>query len=400
MPIRHNVSLRVIDSRTGKVVQTHTGHNSATNTLVTGIAHYLTGDGVLNQGYHMLSQYVPRYISLGTMGLYSQDSNAEGLPVGIGVAPGDEIQGYRDYMTQTPDFGADGYDINLNNGRRYLGLGPMYEDREGFEVPDTGLVGDVNLDGKVDIDDLLTLVDNNCGAITLTGKALKAADINKDGIVNCDDVQLLKEYVMNPDPKKESLGTYEYTSGTIPAVNCELISKNFPRVKISYRDIVPEYEAEFPRTVDVVFSAMISTAALTQFREPDNNYIFISEVGLWSTPEWVAGSDNGLLAGYRLAPSDQRYWGMDEESVTDDVAILYLHEHGNPNPSEEEISAIKPTIAADNRNRLQKSILRVGPNQVVQVIWKIQIGGLEQLQNINSIYEESNKWYWYFWDEE
>ena len=33
---------------------------------------------------------------------------------------------------------------------------------------------------------------------------------------------------------------------------------------------------------DIVFSSLISTGALKQFREPGKNYIFISEVGLWS----------------------------------------------------------------------------------------------------------------------
>ena len=69
IPIQHNVSIRVIDSISGRIVSEHTGHNAATNSLLTGIAHYLTGDGVLNQGYHMLEAYVPKYISLGTMGL-------------------------------------------------------------------------------------------------------------------------------------------------------------------------------------------------------------------------------------------------------------------------------------------------------------------------------------------
>lgn len=82
--IRHNVSLKVIDQISGKVVQSHTGHNAATNSLITGIGHYLKGDGVLNQGYYMLSRFVPKYISLGTMGLINQDEDEVGLPKGIG----------------------------------------------------------------------------------------------------------------------------------------------------------------------------------------------------------------------------------------------------------------------------------------------------------------------------
>ena len=38
------------------------------------------------------------------------------------------------------------------------------------------------------------------------------------------------------------------------------------------------------------------------------------------------------------------------------------------------------TVAA-NRDLLKKQIIRVGINQVVQVIWKIQLGGVDQLKS-------------------
>ena len=337
IPIKHNVSIRVIDSISGRVVSEHTGHNAATNSLLTGIAHYLTGDGVLNQGYHMLSAYVPKYISLGTMGLLNQEEDENGLPSGVGevdysgkkykdlseadmktlghlkdeeviedgtvilrqvLVPPDfdleqdvteedqECLRYIDYITQCPGYGADGYDENLNNNRKVLGLGPVY------------------------------------GSITL-------------------------------NDKNESV---------IVTNNCELISDSFPRAKISFRDIVPETESEFPKTLDVVFSAMVSTGALKQFRETltdaDGNqytrpYVFITETGLWSRPDWVDGGDNGLLAGYRIGPTNKEYWDMH---------------------------------ISDNREKLKRQIIKVGINQVVQVIWKIQIGGIDQFGGIEQLY--------------
>ena len=39
-----------------------------------------------------------------------------------------------------------------------------------------------------------------------------------------------------------------------------------------------------------------------------------------------------------------------------------------------------------NRHELQRSILRVGVNQVVQVVWKLQLGGLEQLNGLRALY--------------
>lgn len=256
----YNVTVRVLDRVTRQLVSEHIGHNQATNTLLTGIAHYLHGDGILNQADAMLSQYIPKYISLGTMGLLNQNEDENGLPVGIGVSDDetwDEEQQFTGYMQQVPGYGADGYDPNDNNGRPYLGLGPMY------------------------------------------------------------------------------------SSGA--AVNCELISDGFLRVPITYRTVVPQEYAELPETVDVVFSAMISTGALAKFRN-GLDHIFITETGLWNSDKYHENG-TGLLAGYRIIPSSSENWDM--SSLT-------------------------------NRIKLKQSILRVGRNQVVQIIWKIQLGSIEQ----------------------
>lgn len=264
--LEHNVSIRVVDKATGQCVQEHTGHNSATNTLLTGIAHYLIGDGVLNQGSYMLSEYVPKYISLGTMGLYNQDSDADGLPTGIGVsAISDEVVNFTAYMNQCPGYGADGYDENINNNRPYFGLGPTFDDRPNINM----------------------------------------------------------------------------------AVNCELISKRFPRSQISFRDIVPEDQSELPRTIDVVFSAMISTGGLKDFR-CGRDYIYITEAGLWADPVWSSTEENGangLLAAYRIIPPNESNWDMTVD---------------------------------ENRQILKENIIRVGLNQVVQIIWKVQLGSVNE----------------------
>ena len=258
----NNVYIRVLDSRSGIVLSEHQGHNSATNSMLLGIAHYLKGDGVFNQGHEMLSAFVPKYISLGTMGLINQDADSNGLPAGIGVSetknPGEsdeeyEIRRFKEYMEQVPGYGADGYNSAQNNGRAYFGLGPMFNET---------------------------------------------------------------------------------------AVKCELISATFGRSPITYRSILPEAQSELPETIDIVFSAMVSTGALAQFRG-DNDYVFVTEVGMWSKKQWVDNSQNGLLAGYRIVPPNSDNYDMN--------------------------------IAA-NRQILKQNILRVGKNQVVQIIWKIQLG--------------------------
>ena len=287
MRIDHNVQFRVFDRATGALVKVYEGHNQATNTMLTGLAHYLCGDGVFNQGYDMLSAYVPRYISLGTMGLINQDEDATThLPVGIsGYGVGEQGEGESDedyearrfvaYMQQLPSYGADGYYTNTtqNNNRLYLGLGPDFAHR-----PETG-----------------------------------------------------------------------------QTISCELISASFPRAKITYRSITPENRSETPETIDVIYSAMISTGALAQFREQGRDYVFITEAGLWSSPQYDNNKlGRGLLAGYRIAPPNESDWDMNIRA---------------------------------NRELLKQQVIRVGVNQVVEVIWKIQIGSMAQLQT--RIYDTS-----------
>lgn len=273
--IRHNVCIRVIDEPTGKVVSEHIGHNAATNSLVTGIGHFLVGEGIMSSG-ELLRDWVPQYISLGTMGLGSQEEDEEGLPRDIGTIGDDDETRCKNYMLQTPGYGSDGYDTNLMNGRPYSGLGPTFANRP--------------------------------------------------------------------------------SSATI---DCELISDSFPRSKITYREIMPEYQSELPKTVDIVFSAMVSTGALAKFRESGKGYVFISEVGLWSTPTWADNTQNGLLAGYRICPPDIANWDMSVEA---------------------------------NRKILRKNIIKIKTNQIAQIIWKIQLGGLDQLGGLSQYYPESGSY--------
>lgn len=388
--IQQNVTFRVRDRQSGKICQEVKGHNAATNSLLFGIGHYLKGDGVLNQGGDMLSNYVPRYISLGTMGLLNQNQDTNYLPTGIGGILDSEDTPEDDrfvhYMQQCPGYGSDGYDENLINGRQYFGLGPEFNSNIVEGQPEQLLLGDINLDGVVDSKDLMLLIDYNCGVVQLSEKQLLVADVNQDGVLNCEDVQLLKNHISDPDKYTFPTQYITYRPKTYQTFNCELISDTFPRQLISYRELIPETKSELPKTVDIVFSAMISTGALKQFRYPGNNYIFITEAGLWSRQDYVeSGGDNGLLAGYRIVPPNSNNWGMSVDAISDENAIYYLKNQASEkveNPTADQIQAIKPEMVEYNKLQLRSSILRVGVNQVVEVIWKIQLGALEELLNI------------------
>lgn len=439
LDVKQNVTIRIIDEPTGKVVQEHVGHNAATNSLLTGIAHYLVGDGVLNQAGDLLSAWVPQYMSVGTMGLTSQDS-VDGLPTGIGytpVAPDNatpeekELNAqlrFEEYINQAPGFGADGYDSNDNNNREWFGLGYPYSDK-----PDK--LSQDFFDAGADTYTLsqTPLTENKDSIVSIT--------VYPDGVVNQDihDTSVTR-MVLSVDDYEVSSNTLTITNGSSytgriaviyvvdsdEAVNCELITNDVLRSKITYRSITPEVQAEIHNTLDVIFSAFISTGALKDYRG-DNDYIYITEAGLWSKPYYNNSGDNGLLAGYRIMPTDdeiydvrirQEFTGdgstttfvldnpvVEIVSVTiDDVEeanytvdkdtntitfieapeadsnILVVYTTSDTSYTWKDMS--KP----ENRLKVQENIIRIGRNQVAQIIWKLQLGGLEQLNGLRYIY--------------
>ena len=469
LDVKQNVTIRVIDEPTGKVVQEHVGHNAATNSLLTGVAHYLMGDGVLNQAKDTLSMWVPQYISVGTMGLTSQRSetitvDAEEfiVPSDLGytpVAPEDaspeekELNArlrFSEYLNQTPGFGADGYDNNSNNNREWFGLGYPYTLKPGALKQDF-----YTWDGS---EVTFTLSDTPIDIISAT--------LYPGGVVNQDigDTQVerrvLSTSLYTIDGKHIHFNAYPdttipsnsrlaviYTCESADASNCELIQAKVDnlgnivpltlRSKITYRDLVPEIRSEVPNTLDVIFSAFISTGALKDYRG-DNDCIYITEAGLWSKPGFSDSGDNGLLAGYRIMPSDDEvnilgaekiltgtgdttYDLVDEnfeplsiisiDSITCDGEIIPDTEYSfkmtvgattltfdeDSAPAEGSTVIIvyrsgdvagtwKDMTIEANRQKVQQSIIRIGVNQVAQIIWKIQLGGLEQLNGLRYLY--------------
>lgn len=464
LDVKQNVTIRVIDEPTGKVVQEHVGHNAATNSLLTGIAHYLMGDGVLNQGADTLSLWVPQYISVGTMGLTNQDSETitvDGdefiVPAAIGytpMAPEDATDSekelnaqfrFEEYLNQTPGFGADGYDSNTNNNRDWFGLGYPYSIRPNALKQDY-------FTWKNTTQKTFTLSETPITVISVTiypkgvvdpyGMAIK---LPLDKYSVSGNTITLYPFTKIPMYMVTPRVAVIYTCEKDDAANCELIRVKVDgdtitpltlRSKITYRDLVPEIQSEVPNTLDVIYSAFISTGALKDFRG-DNDYIYLTEAGLWSKSYWNDSGDNGLLAGYRIMPSDDEVniLGVEYEFNGTGDAVYNLKDPENNPLSILSIDSItcdgelisessyhfdmttegtfltfdddipaqgsklimiyrsgdvegtwKDMSVEANRQKVQRSIIRIGVNQVAQIIWKIQLGGLEQLNGLRYLY--------------
>lgn len=441
LDVKQNVTIRVIDEATGKVVQEHIGHNAATNSLLTGIAHYLMGDGVLNQAKDTLSMWVPQYISLGTMGLTSQDS-VDGLPEGIGYTPAAPENAtseekelnlklrFEEYLNQAPGFGADGYDAYTNNNREWFGLGYPYSDKPAKLTQD---FYDAGSNEYILSKEPLTKDAESIISVTIYPDGVVNQDIHDTSVVrlvlSVDDYDVVmndnNEYVLSITNGESYTGRIAviYMIDSPDAVNCELINNNTLRSEITYRNIIPEVQSEIPNTLDVIFSAFISTGALKEYRG-DNDYIYITEAGLWSKSYYNNSGDNGLLAGYRIMPTDDEApdVGVQESFTGDGVTLAFTFENTalsivsvtldnvivteyNLDSQTNQLVFIDPPAdganiivvykttnswkdmsKAENRLKVQENIIRIGTNQVAQIIWKLQLGGLEQLNGLRYIY--------------
>ena len=64
---------------------------------------------------------------------------------------------------------------------------------------DPEVLGDVNADGKVNINDATTIQKSAASLLTLTENQKKAADVNGDGKVNINDVTAIQRYTAGID---------------------------------------------------------------------------------------------------------------------------------------------------------------------------------------------------------
>ena len=75
--------------------------------------------------------------------------------------------------------------------------GTAYGEVVSFTTLQQNLVGDINEDGVVSIDDVSVLLSHLLGNTSLTGQSLINADVNGDGVISIDDVSTLLNMSMN-----------------------------------------------------------------------------------------------------------------------------------------------------------------------------------------------------------
>lgn len=504
----NNVTIKVIDEATGRVDQVHKGQNSVTTTLLEGIAHYLQGYGFDNVG-GLLKNYLPQYISLGTMGLNGVGEDSEGNaiqlaqmweednepvddintlhfpqdiptrrrvpllssidggelwyngvetkqigdnlhyryphPVTTSISVNDSNSSIkiprRNYFTHAPGFDADirtedvmwQYD---NNERKKSGIGIPYAQHvddyiRGYEyVAPTTLSFQENSTAvelrvadasSFRIGDLLYIRRNETDIVgpRVIVDIDRAANQNKVFIqsafgggtlpagsrvfVYIDEKENYRRQVEginlcgNPDCNCHCscCNVGSATGLPVPSplpLECELVTHQHNRVPIQARRAFYPMSrtdgmntAETVRSIDVVYTALISLGALKSMRG-DRDYLFIPECGLWGTrwngekypnnpdiPEILRNRYQApaeLLAGYRVFPKE---WSP--QDLTDDFYDV-------PNGEDKSYVGERILVTAAQRYRrrmrqLQRSIPRVGKGQVVQIEWKVQLLALD-----------------------
>ena len=75
--------------------------------------------------------------------------------------------------------------------------GTTYGEEVSFTTLPDGIIGDVNNDGAITLDDVSMLLGYVMGSVQLSGQGLLNADVNEDGSITLDDVSVLLMTVMN-----------------------------------------------------------------------------------------------------------------------------------------------------------------------------------------------------------
>ena len=75
--------------------------------------------------------------------------------------------------------------------------GTAYGEEVSFTTLPDGVIGDVNNDGAITLDDVSMLLGYVMGSVQLSGQELLNADVNEDGSITLDDVSVLLMTVMN-----------------------------------------------------------------------------------------------------------------------------------------------------------------------------------------------------------
>ena len=105
--------------------------------------------------------------------------------------------------SQYPASGAKGLEINGSDM-----MLTNLTDWSSFTAPQRVLIGDVNLDGVIDIRDATEIQRHSSSITTLTGDALKAADVNSSNSVNVSDATLIQKFVAHMTVSGNHCGEY------------------------------------------------------------------------------------------------------------------------------------------------------------------------------------------------
>jgi hypothetical protein len=83
----------------------------------------------------------------------------------------------------------------------------------------TCIIGDVNLDNNIDIDDATVIQKYIADFLSLTNEQITIADVDNDDVITIGDVTLIQKYLANIDVDSNIGNVYEFTSSTTKPTN-------------------------------------------------------------------------------------------------------------------------------------------------------------------------------------
>ena len=206
-------------------------------------------------------------------------------------------------------------------------------------------VGDINFDGKIDLQDYTMLANytaegDNADKLhwKATKKQLAVMDINKDGVINTDDAILLSKFI-NKESTTPSLGTVQYTYETETDTNINNVS-NFLIIDGHYDDNINIPFGDFVNDSWIIhekFFNYLLNMSITPYTNADD-ITYLQQLLKQYYPQYSLQRDyfypgrfdtnmKNLIKKYQLSQADYTLGDLNKDNKLDKVDLQLLRHY-------------------------------------------------------------------------